>query len=657
MSTARQCQYCQNEWCYEEEDIEDQDAPPKSERFLKLCSGCRTAWYCCRQHQERDWYAHIFTCKPDKATTAHYLTRAALADLLPDHPQTLEDYGFTRCPPGIEQNYLFGVYRWFILFSHMYHPWTQKSDILSPKKLHKWRIQGVLAAQIKKAHEPLSANGCDTYYTWFLQNQHVLDPSSPPALSLARVSEQQRSILESAKRRAWIFAGGSPRSDDADITRSIQEMYETDRQKADCLTHIIMLLAGFHPGPEQDHWISFGYCTCENSGDEASLAAVYQDLVKQQTFFAIHDAYKNSRLYDLLLACDHWRVKLYYKPFPDGFEDHMATSPTTHKSVWDLKRFIVSYTDDISQLPLSVHTDYGFLHCRTSADSDALCQAYRRYFDSPCRQPMLLHKACVQGQIHEHVNGVVRLKDKRLRTLMRNCYPLKPLGGAADAGDSHPPPSDAGTVHSNHPVPSLNASPAQTIHTMNSTQIPHPPRHKPLLLLPSIPNGPGLASLSSLLNTKSTPPDASDSRAVLQSDCRVTPSSTPSSASADSLCNAASTSKVDMFAERFGDSISTSLAQTLRPANSNLDVTSSRQHLSCVSHVFKLPDNNSLEDGIEQRDDKHESKSRLGRIVSKVFTTRNMLAFVALLHSARSNVMRCFLRQIVRVSSAILGLP
>ena len=77
---------------------------------LKLCAGCRKVYYCSTACQNSDWVFHIFDCKPRRINTAYYLARAVYRDLLPEHPQTCEDYGFNRAVTPEEKSYLMGLY-------------------------------------------------------------------------------------------------------------------------------------------------------------------------------------------------------------------------------------------------------------------------------------------------------------------------------------------------------------------------------------------------------------------------------------------------------------------------------------------------------------------------------------------------------------------
>lgn len=81
------------------------------EANLKRCAGCRKVYYCSTDCQKYDWVYHIFDCKPRRPiNTADYLALAVRQNLLPEHPQTCEDYGFNRAFQPEDKSKLLGLY-------------------------------------------------------------------------------------------------------------------------------------------------------------------------------------------------------------------------------------------------------------------------------------------------------------------------------------------------------------------------------------------------------------------------------------------------------------------------------------------------------------------------------------------------------------------
>ena len=98
LAMVQQCNSC----------IDDYKDSPGAK--LKLCSGCRKVYYCSTACQTTNWVFHIFDCKPrDKIKTVYYLARAVYDNLLPEHPQTCEDYGFNRAVTDEEKSKLLGL--------------------------------------------------------------------------------------------------------------------------------------------------------------------------------------------------------------------------------------------------------------------------------------------------------------------------------------------------------------------------------------------------------------------------------------------------------------------------------------------------------------------------------------------------------------------
>lgn len=411
----RQCNYCRDRW-RSETDEGDDTPPPPSERRLQLCSGCRLVRYCCQTHQKRDWLEHIFDCKPDQVTTAHHLVRSIKMDIHVAHPQTLVDYGFTRVKRNHEQIKLYGLYAGLIKYIPMVMSLPRgDGTYLNPKKIHQWRVKGVLVAEIKKAFEALPPSSRGGYYPWFLQNEHILDPStSPPEFS--DLTDEESAAVDNAFRRAWIYSGGSPELTHEESMHIFRTLSQSDRSRYDCVYFITMIYARAHFSPRDTLWIPFGFCACDGSEGEASLARSYMRLIASCAFEVFLEAVRTKSVVALMSRSD---IRPFINSEAAAFEDVMKG---TTKSVWDLKAFILGNLENREEMGRSAEVDYGFINCRTEPEAIALRLAYRRYFDHRDCRPLDLHAACIQGRTYEHVDSVVRLKDKSLRRLMKNVY-------------------------------------------------------------------------------------------------------------------------------------------------------------------------------------------------------------------------------------------
>ncbi|EIN08377.1 hypothetical protein PUNSTDRAFT_68488 [Punctularia strigosozonata HHB-11173 SS5] len=182
-----------------------------------------------------------------------------------------------------------------------------------------------------------------------------------------------------------------------------------------------MLLTGQRPGPGLEIYISLGFCTCRDQGEEHGLANTYRLLIDKCTFPEFCDAFASQSLGQLLETHD----------LTSHLPRHFASATALSKpSVWYLKDFVLqdnlvldNESDLVKSLQNSVRVDYGFWNAKNLEEIQVLRSAYRQYFDA-YGDAVELHNACIQGRIYEHVNSVVRLKSKWLKRLMMNIYPL-----------------------------------------------------------------------------------------------------------------------------------------------------------------------------------------------------------------------------------------
>lgn len=364
----------------------------------RRCSGCHEAFYCDAQCQKADWPAHkVNDCL---ATTAHRLARAVYKDLLPLDQPTLNDYGFTKALTTDDKQKLFGLYVGLIMYNRV-----------KPQTLHEWRLNGTLVRNIKDVYEAIPEQHRGGYYPWFLQNQYVLDSSLKPPSA--------EDYVNSMILRAWKFIGGSETDTVDQITTKLKTW---PRNKARCHWLYATLLSQAHPAPEEDVWIPFGFCVCDEFS-EMALGVLYEELIRRCTFEEFYTAFETSKLADLMDAKGFKRRRL---SFPD-LESVLSTSPHMNLSVWDLKQLVYSEERGPGRVP-SVFVDYGFGNCKDEGERGDLKRVYKEYFEAgrARAEPLKLHEACIAGKLFEHVSGVVRLKKdvKKYTRLMKNVYPL-----------------------------------------------------------------------------------------------------------------------------------------------------------------------------------------------------------------------------------------
>ncbi|KAF8133967.1 hypothetical protein EV363DRAFT_1448604 [Boletus edulis] len=389
---AKTCDYCDGESSY-------------GEVKLRRCAGCQKVYYCSTTCQKKGWIFHIFDCNPlQPINTAYYLARAVYRDLLPDHPQTCEDYGFNRAVTAEEKTMLFGLYVGLIKFHE-----------IPPKTIHNWRVRGVLVDEIKAAFYKIPEHARGGYFTWFLQNEHIVALAGQP-LSEEALHDRTDAILV----RAWRFTGGSERDSVEAIRAAIARKSVEEQQ---CHTLYTLLLSMWHPAPYLDLWIHFGFASCISEQGEMALGGVYQQLIRKCSFKEFCDAYRGGRLLDL------FRSNGLQVDDPHGHLRDLLHGPRgCRKSVWFLKRTIVQEdATEASSMERSVTVDYGFMNCRNDTERRQLKQVYKAFFDSH-GDPLALHEAAIKGNLYGYLSTVVKgHKDPKFKRLMKNPYPLPDL--------------------------------------------------------------------------------------------------------------------------------------------------------------------------------------------------------------------------------------
>lgn len=366
---------------------------------LKRCSGCHKAWYCSVACQKSHWVEHIFACKPRRSiTTADHLALAVRNNLFPQDTQTCEDYGFERAFTAENRSKLLGLYIGLMDPGRIGIP---------TKTIHDWRVRGVLVEEIKAAYYKLPAGSRGNYFPWFLQNQHILNPSTD-------ADSQSKNKGDAMVLRAWRFTGGAETDSPAEIRARINGM---PRDRKSCHLFYTMLLSKWHPAPFDDLWIPFGFCSCNCEEEEMYLGGCYQVLITKCTFDEFHDAFCSARILDLFRKHG---IDVDVRYLSDVLQGHRV-----RKSVWDLKQFAIQ-TDEQNpkgRMVNSVVCDYGFMNCRKDTEIQALKKIYRTFFERRDADPLALHDAAIRGDIFGYLGSLMKVNAKYER-LMKNPYPL-----------------------------------------------------------------------------------------------------------------------------------------------------------------------------------------------------------------------------------------
>jgi hypothetical protein len=285
---------------------------------------------------------------------------------------------------------------------------------IPPKTIHNWRVRGVLVDEIKAVFYKIPEYARGGYFPWFLQNEHVIALAGQP-LSEETLSDRGDDMFVCA----WSFAGGSEGDSVEEIKAAIARKPDEEQK---CYYMYALLLSKWRPSPGlQDLWIDFGFASCRSQEEELELGAWYQKLITVCTFEEFYDAYRTGCLLDLfhskgLQVNDHAHLR------------DLLHGPTyCHKSVWDLKQSTLheNSTKEESRMPPSVVVDYGFMNCRNDSERRQLRRVYKAFFDSHNGDPLALHEAVINGNIHGYVSKVVQgLRDPKFQRLMKNPYPL-----------------------------------------------------------------------------------------------------------------------------------------------------------------------------------------------------------------------------------------
>ncbi|KAF9478203.1 hypothetical protein BDN70DRAFT_860497 [Pholiota conissans] len=385
----------------------------KKDAGNRKCSGCSRAWYCSPQCQKDDWFFHKVNCTTKKGpTTADYLMISCVQNLIPSHEQTLIDYGFNRAFSGENESKLLGLYVGL---------WNLG---VTAKTLHRWRKDGILISEIKRKFDSLPLGDQDIYYSWFLQNEWVLDGKTPEEWGHQDAVEN---FVAGLVNVGWAFSGGSPTISTPEITKILRKWPSSRR---DCLEFCGLLLSDHHPCSAEGIWITFGFCTCKDLQAAIDLSVLYQVLLRSCNFEGLVTAYEKSCLFDLLLKKCHMSEPMIRALNPH-LKEVLALSPAENRSVWYLKQFIiytqepVVHESDTYLRPCeSVMVDYGFINCKSDDEFKGLKAIYKTLLEKTDAELPDLHQACFEGNLYEFVSKWVKITEKKkYKSLMMNPYP------------------------------------------------------------------------------------------------------------------------------------------------------------------------------------------------------------------------------------------
>ena len=356
-------------------------------------------------------------CSKRPLTSADYLWKSLMEDLMPEEEEVLEDFGFNSVSFGKDRTYLLGVYMGLYL-----------SGKFSAEDIHEWRVGGILVAKIKEFYYGIPENSRGQYFPWFLKNLHVLERP------MTQEEAQQKLI-------ATFYDKARPYLDPEDRNKTARDLKpEAKKTSHDFLAEILLR---FTPNPVERNWYSFGFVTCHGRKEETMLVDLYQLLltetdgsffyefhnrergaIQPATFTQFWKAYEAGTLIQLMdsKGLKKLRSKLPY------LEDFLSVPPAGPRpSVWDLKQFL-EISDPMNHPPApSVKADYEFINCDTFEETCILMEIYGKVLETA--NPMKLHQACVAGDLFQFASGHFQMEE-RWRSLMGNFYPLEEAAGS-----------------------------------------------------------------------------------------------------------------------------------------------------------------------------------------------------------------------------------
>jgi hypothetical protein len=346
---------------------------------------------------------HKFRCLRDNPfTSADRLLLFVEEDVVPDHEQVIQDFGFSRVAEK-DWGKLIGLYKGLMVLK------------VSSKELHQWQLEKSLEENIVKAFLRQDEDKRGQYYPWFLRNKHRLfgpAPEPPPG----------------SFPRDW-FDLAKPHLDRVDRTIDPEDLAPAAKQEAFYFFATILHL--YSPQPSDPLWYKFGFCTCDSDFDEFNLGGVYQRLIvghraqsfmsepesdaEPCTFTEFWKAYESRKLIQLM---DEKGLKKDRKKFP-FLERFLSLRPGSQQpSVWTLKQFLAD--EGMVDLKNSMFDDYGFRNCESIADGKELMSAYKTILY--LANPLELHQACIEGRLYEFGKQRNPSLDSKFRRLMRNKY-------------------------------------------------------------------------------------------------------------------------------------------------------------------------------------------------------------------------------------------
>ncbi|KZS98806.1 hypothetical protein SISNIDRAFT_492183 [Sistotremastrum niveocremeum HHB9708] len=347
----------------------------------KTCTGCSNAAYCSRTCQAEDWISHIVDCDiPGRElTTADHLAASVFKqDSTFMKGETARDYGYYRVLGGPEESKILDAIWMEIILTIGVKPLT----------LHKWRVEGRLHAELVATYGRTSKRISDVNFAWLREHPEVFDPKGK-SISIEENAHEVRLA-------AWRFIGGSESDSLADMKRKSKDW---PTYKHSCFHFYGMVVADGGPSIGNSvPWVRFGFCVF-NTRKGIPLRQLYRDLVEKCTFDEFCEAYKKSRLIELI---DSKGLKAQRMQMPEHFETVLSQSPDYVATIWFLRAYITAQNEALPDPVILM--PYGYANCRDKSELTRLTRFYAKVLKEWVIPPLELHNAAVRDQIYEYLS-------------------------------------------------------------------------------------------------------------------------------------------------------------------------------------------------------------------------------------------------------------
>ncbi|GMF81866.1 unnamed protein product [Aspergillus oryzae] len=331
-------------------------------------------------------------------------------DRMPEEEDVCADFGFNYFESFADKSKLLGLYKGL---------WIQKVPV---EDIHKWQVEGSLAANIKEVFYQVPERYRGGYFPWFLEHTQCLDTL------ITQEEATERTVTT-------FFDEARSYLDKEDRDKHFNEL--KPEVKRDCFYMLALTLHMAYPNPVDPPWFNFGFCTCYDEYQERALGGLFGKLlsgdnlfddvptsiprmknIQTATFTEFRKAYESGTMIQLM---DSKGFKQYRLQFP-YLEEFFRSPPCgPHLSVWSLKQFLAIYNPAESPPDNTISVDYGFMNCKTFTETCTLMELYKRLLRKA--SPLDLHEACVAGKLFEFAECFHKM-DQAHRRLMKNFYPL-----------------------------------------------------------------------------------------------------------------------------------------------------------------------------------------------------------------------------------------